>query len=243
MEGWFFLIPFCMFGCFAVVFITMFVVVLVVIIRGATKNRQRQSALHQWAAYRQQSLSTQPDRSFESRFPDFAALKQGEQNRYALNVMTGDWHDRPIICFDYHYETTSTDSKGRRSTSNWYFSGVILESPVPLKPLLIRPESVFDKLAGMFGFDDIDFESAEFSRRFCVRSEDRRWAYDVLHNQTMEFLLRSRRCAIEFARHHVLIWDSPRFRQPDEFFQVAAVGEGVLDRLPDYLVDAQRADT
>lgn len=240
MGGLFFVIPFLLFGCFGIVFTVVFVIVIIAIVRGAGKNRERQAALVRWAAERGYELRPEPDRSMTDRFPDFQALKQGDQNRYALNVMTGRWHDRPLTAFDYHYETTSRDSKGNTSTTSWYFSAVILESAVPLKPLLIRPESVFDRLAGVFGFDDIDFESAEFSRRFCVRSKDRRWAYDVLHNQTIEFLLRSRRCAIEFARHHVILWDSPRFTQPDEFLQVAAIGEGVLDRLPEYLVQAQR---
>ena len=40
-------------------------------------------------------------------------------------------------------------------------------------------------------FDDIDFESDEFSRKFYVQSSDRKFAYDVLHPRMMEFLLQT----------------------------------------------------
>ncbi|MCZ6810529.1 MAG: hypothetical protein O7D97_00875, partial [Planctomycetota bacterium] len=77
--------------------------------------------------------------------------------------------------------------------------------------LLIRREGMFDKLAGAFGFDDIDFESAEFSKRFYVKSPDKRFAYDVIHPRMMEFLLggdpptvdiEAGRCCLSDGRHH-----------------------------------------
>jgi hypothetical protein len=40
-----------------------------------------------------------------------------------------------------------------------------------------------------FGYDDIDFESHEFSRKFCVRSKDKKFAYDVCHARMIEYLL------------------------------------------------------
>ena len=36
---------------------------------------------------------------------------------------------------------------------------------------------------------EIEFESTEFSKEFHVKSPDRRWAFDVLSQATMEFLL------------------------------------------------------
>ena len=72
------------------------------------------------------------------------------------------------------------------------FSYLIVHPPWDTPPLLIRPEGFFDKIAGAFGFDDIDFESVEFSKRFYVKSTDKRFAYDVLHPRMMQFLLDER---------------------------------------------------
>jgi len=226
-------------SCAGLVFVGFFVLVVVLIVFSIQQNRKRQAALAAWAQGRGLSFDPSHDRGFGDRFPEFACFKQGEQNRYALNVMTGEWNGRRLIAFYYHYETTSTDSKGRRTTSTWYFSGALIEPRILLKPLSIRAETIFDKMAGFFGFDDIDFESAEFSRRFCVKSPDRRWAYDVLHARTIEFLLQSPRFTIDFARDWALVWKSGRFK-PQEFEQAIAVVEGVLDRLPDYLVQQQK---
>ena len=46
-----------------------------------------------------------------------------------------------------------------RTTRTHRFSYLIVHLPFSgLPDLLIRPEGVFDKMAGAFGFDDIDFE-------------------------------------------------------------------------------------
>ena len=55
--------------------------------------------------------------------------------------------------------------------------------------LTIAREGVFSKIAQAFGYDDIDFESHEFSRKFCVRSKDKKFAYDVCNARMIEYLL------------------------------------------------------
>ena len=225
---------------FALPFCGFFALVVVFVILGAKQAKKRREALAAWAQAHGLSLDTSHDHGFRNRFPQFSCFKKGDQDRYAYNTMAGLWNGRQVIAFYYHYETTSTNSKGHRTTSSWYFSGVLLKPAIPLKPLSIRAENFLDKVAGFFGLDDIDFESAEFSRRFCVNSPDRRWAYDVLHARTIEFLLQGPRFTIEFAPDQVLAWKSGRFR-PQQFEQAIRIIEGVLDRLPDYVVQQQQA--
>ena len=76
---------------------------------------------------------------------------------------------------------------------SWYGRDIYPFRNVP--DLLIRPEGFFDKVAGAFGFDDIDFESEEFSRAFFVKSSDKRFAYDVLHPRMLELLMAERNAA------------------------------------------------
>jgi hypothetical protein len=200
---------------------------------GIYYDAKRRKALAAFAASHNLSFSTQRDHSFASRFP-FRCLQAGEKDRYAFHIMTGSWHERPLTAFDYHYATTSTDSKGRRTTHHHYFSAVILSVNLPLKPLSIRAENFLDKIGEFFGADDIDFESAEFSRRFNVKSPDRRWAFDVLHARAMQFLLDQPRFTIQFAGNLVLVQRSSRF-DAEEFGQAADVGIGLIDMLPDYV--------
>jgi hypothetical protein len=86
--------------------------------------------------------------------------------------------------FDYKYSTGS--GKNRRT----HYRGIVAANvEIDFPQLAIRPEGLLDRLAGVVGFDDIDFESAEFSRRYFVKSSDRKAAYDIIHPRMMEFLL------------------------------------------------------
>jgi hypothetical protein len=72
---------------------------------------------------------------------------------------------------------------------------LLLEQSFP--ELTIAPEGIFSKVAQAFGYDDIDFESHEFSRKFCVRSRDKKFAYDVCHARMIEYLLANNDLSIE----------------------------------------------
>jgi len=197
--------------------------------------KKRREALAKFA--RDNGLSYDPgkDYGYDEQFSQFQCLRQGSR-RYAHNKIVGRYHNRPINAFDYHYETYSTDSKGRRQTHHHHFSAVILDSELPLRPLMIRPEGFFDKVTEFLGWDDIDFESSEFSRRFYVSAPDKKWAFDVIHQETMEFLLNAPDYRIEFGGgRYVIIYRKSRL-DPAEFGTAIGVVEGMLDRLPTYLL-------
>lgn len=218
-----------------VLFIAGIIILIVAIgIVGHLMALKRRKELMAWAHAHGLRFTPGRDASVDERFPGFACLRRGS-NRFAFNISEGNIDNRHIRAFDYHYETHSTDSKGRRKTHHHYFSAVIINTSLLLKPLFIRPENMFDKLTEFFGFDDIDFESAEFSRAFFVKSPDRRWAYDVIQQATMEFLLSSPRYTIEFDRSYILACRSSRFT-PVEFDAALDVAIGIVDRFPSSLV-------
>ena len=208
-------------------------VVIVLAIVGAIKQSQRRKELLAWAAAKGLHFSQEHIGGLDARFPAFSCLRQGD-NRYAYNTISGDWNGRRLFGFDYHYATHSTDSKGRRRTHHHHFSAVILDSDLPLKPLFLRPEGFFDKVTEFFGADDIDFESAEFSRKFYVKAPDRRWAFDVIHQRTMEFLLARPQYSMQFDLGCVMAWTGGVFSVA-QFANAADTIAGVLDRLPEYV--------
>jgi hypothetical protein len=121
----------------------------------------------------------------DGRFP---ALREGS-NRYAYNVIHAERDGLPVWIFDHHHETYSTDHKGHRTTHHHHGTFVLVRHDVDLGQLDVREEGIFDKVAAAFGFDDIDFESAEFSRRWRVKAADREFAYQVFHPRMMEYFL------------------------------------------------------
>jgi hypothetical protein len=198
---------------------------------GAKRRREEMVALaNRWGwTYRAGN-----DRVLPTLYAGLKFLERGS-NRYAFNVLSGTFRDRAACAFDYHYETHSTDSKGKRTTHHHHSSVIVLETDLPLKPLTIRPEGFFDRVGEFFGFDDIDFESNEFSRAFHVWSPDRAWAFDVIHQETMEFLLAAPRFNVELLGPRIFVYREACFTASEiqRAFDVAA---GIIDRLPKYLL-------
>lgn len=213
-------------------------VVIAIAVFSAIQAAKRRKTLEEWARSKDLSFTAASDYAMDSRFAGFSALQKGS-NRYAYNIMKGLWNERTIYAFDYHYETYSRSSKGARRTHHHYFSAAVVDTGLSLKPLFIRKEGFFDKIGEFFGFDDIDFESAEFSRRFCVKSSDRKWAYDVLHQETMEFLLHAPCFTLDFRGHHILACRGGTFGVKD-FAAALDVIDGIVSRLPRSLIEEMK---
>ena len=154
--------------------------------------KQRRLELAAWAAEIGWPFDPEEDYSHDGEYPQFEIFSQGH-SRYAYNTLTGTFDVGGQPCAakmgDYHYQVTTHNDKGS-TTHTYTFSYLIVHLPYRQLPeLMIRREGMFDAVKRAFGFDDIDFESAEFSQRFFVKSSDKRFAYDVIHPPVMEYLL------------------------------------------------------
>lgn len=181
-------------------FVLFVLLVLGAAIYSAIAARKRREGLFELATRLGLDFSAQDVTNIAERFQFLNQLAQGS-NRYAFNVLSGTYNRHQVLAFDYHYETHSTDSKGHTQTHHHYFSFFILLLPVSFPELRITREGLFSKVAQAFGYEDIDFESAEFSRTFCVRSRDKRFAYDVCNAQMMDYLLTNRDLSVEIEAH------------------------------------------
>jgi len=170
--------------------------IIVAIVFGAMAAKKRREAMGQLAAKLGMRFDPSHDRDLARRYKFLDKLRQGS-NRYAFNILSGNYKDHEIIVFDFHYETHSTNSKGQRQTHHHHFSFFILSLPISFPELKIAREGFFSKVAQAFGYDDIDFESHEFSRKFCVRSGDKKFAYDVCNARMIEYLLANDDLTIE----------------------------------------------
>ena len=218
-------------GVFVPVIIAL---VIVVIVLGHLRRLRRRKALQAFAAQHGLSFDHSKNRHVDNEFPALKCFHQGH-SRYGCNFLKGVWSDRRFLAFDYHYTTGSGKNQSRHS-----FTCVMLGTTVPLKELFIRPEGFFDKVTEFFGYDDIDFESAEFSRRFYVKASDKRWAYDVLHARAIEFLLNQPKFTIRFTIDCAMARKGRIFKL-EEYAQAANVLQGLLEGLPEYVLQQQGA--
>jgi hypothetical protein len=158
------------------------------IIWGLYAGKKRRDAMSMLAERLGLQFSSERNYNMAKQYAFLDKLRQG-QNRYAYNIMNGRFQGHDAAAFDYHYETHSTDSKGRRQTQHHHFSFFILTLGKHFPELTIAKEGFFSKIAQAVGFDDIDFESHEFSKRFAVRSKEKKFAYDFCNAQMIDYLL------------------------------------------------------
>jgi hypothetical protein len=183
--------PLMIFGILAVV-----AVIAICAHIAAMKRREAMMALAQRLGLR---FSPHRDRGLARGYQFLDKLRHGH-NRYAYNVLSGSYQGHDVMVFDYHYQTGSG-----KNTQHYNFSFFILTMPAVFPELVIGREGFFSKIAQAVGYDDIDFESHEFSRKFCVRSKDKKFAYDVCNGQMIEYLLANDDLTIEIDAHALAV--------------------------------------
>jgi hypothetical protein len=178
------------------------------------------------------------DPDHDEEYSQFEIFRRGH-SRAAQNTLVGYLElfgrECPLRLGDFRYRVTTSNGK-TTSTTTYRFSYLIVHPPWSTPPLLVRPEGLFDKIAGAFGFDDIDFESEEFSRRFCVKSTDKRFAYDVLHPRMMEFLLAEKPPMLDIENGALCLSDGSRRWTPEQYEQNIALVRRFCDLWPRHLV-------
>ena len=206
---------------------------VIIVICSAIAARKRREGLLELA--RRLSLSFDADNDYDipERFGFLKQLAQGS-NRYAINALSGIYQGNKVLAFDYHYETYSTDSKGNRTTQHHWFSFFILTLPAMFPELTVRREGFFTKIAEVFGYQDINFESAEFSKAFCVRSPDKKFAYDVCHARMMEYLLANRDLSLEIENDALALAFNSCLSVEQVEYNLQRLCE-IRTRLPEYL--------
>lgn len=222
--------------------VVLFVVALIGLAIGAyfawRAEQKRREELAALAASMGWTFDPDKDRSHDDEYAQFEVFRRGH-SRAAYNTLHGslsiDGRRFRAKMGDFTYKVTQSSGKST-STTTYRFSYLILHPPFPGVPdLLIRREGLFDKLLGAIGFDDIDFESVEFSRRFHVKSPDKRFAYDVCHPRMMEFLLAGDAPLIDLERGACCLTDGTRRWSPDQFRARMEWATAFFDLWPDHL--------
>ena len=204
----------------ALVVLVVVALVLVAIYLGHQAAKKRCEAMAALAADLGWSFSPEKDTRHDDEYAHF------EIDGRSFSAKAGD----------FRYKITSSNGK-TTTTRTHRFSYRILHLPFSgLPDLLIRPEGGFDKMAGAFGFDDIGFESAEFSRRFYVKSPDRRFAYDVVSPRMIEFLLRRPGPVIDLERDRCCLSEGRRRWEPDQLKSQLRFASTFFERWPDHVV-------
>lgn len=214
----------------------VFLVIIIIATVAYFKGESRKNDLFQLAQSIGWSFSPLRDPSAARRFAQFRIFQEG-RGRNAYNTMRGQFtlHGYPCQAEmgDYHYVVDDGDD----ASTTFAFSYLVVQLPFRYVPdLLIRPEGFLDKIAGALGFDDIDFESHEFSRKYCVKCADHKFAYDVITPTMMEFMLHSRPGPIHLCEGCICLSDGKTVWEPETFHHEVNWLDGFFQRWPDFVV-------
>jgi hypothetical protein len=212
--------------------VAVFVIAVIGVIYNLIQMQKRQEGLIDLSRRLNLGFSAMENYGIADRYDFLKQLAQGD-NRYATNVFSGSYRQYEVLAFDYHYETQTHDKNGTHTEHHW-FSFFILTLPALFPDLTIRREIFFTKVAEVFGYQDIKFESAEFSRAFCVRSPDKKFAYDVCNAKMIEYLLANRDLSIEIENEVIALAFNTRISVEQIELNLQRLVE-IRSRLPEYL--------
>jgi hypothetical protein len=156
-------------------------------------------------------------------------LAQGH-DRYAFNILRGTYQEQSLFVFDYYYRIGSGKSEQEHQLTL-----LMLVCKEAFPRVSIGPENMRTKFAALLGFnEDIQFESAKFSRQFCVHSADKKFAYDVCNPQMIEYLLANPGLQIEIQGPAIMLVFEPPLSAGSIEFNLPRLAQ-IRALLPEYL--------
>lgn len=130
-------------------------------------------------------------------------------SRTARDVFRGTVDGHEFVAFEYFYQETRGVGDNQETQSYWYMVTRIATPPSQYF-LEIEREGLVSGFLGALGMRDLQLESEDFNKRFRIKAEPTRFAYDVLNPQTMQRMLDDARYeqSLRFENGSLFTWDS-----------------------------------
>jgi len=224
-----------------IVLMFSFIVLAIMTAEREARQQKRREALALKAQDLKLTFKAKQRASFAHKygFLDRLGKTYGAGKQSCVNVMTGELGSNSVTLFDYYYITDihSVWWWAPSWKTHCYLSFIIVNMNSSFPELTIAKEGFFSKIAQAIGFDDIDFESHEFSRRYKVKSKDKKFAYDFCNARMIDYLLDQPTIAIEVEKHALALGfdDQPGVAETD--FHLSHVAK-IRSLMPKYLFDA-----
>lgn len=153
---------------------------------------------------------------------------QNIESLLAGSALGMDW-----LIFDYQYKITRSTGKST-STTTYNVSVVAAELPLHLPRLTLGEESFLTRIGERLGIHDVHFESEEFNQKYRVHCQDRKLAFDLLHPQAIEFLLKLPVLDWQFGGPYILL-NTSYWASPQEIEQLVEVIRSFVALIPEYV--------
>lgn len=219
MEGFFFV---------ALIVILVIAVIAVIAVLVSHFEKKRREAFAQSAE--QMGLIFDPDGSqeFQAQLNKFQLFNTG-RSRKMSNLIRGDSGDVKLSIFDYQYTTGS----GKNTHTTKLTVSAIESDRLACPSFSLRPENFFDRIGGMLGFQDIDFEShPKFSKLFVLKGSDSEAVRRFFKPALIEYFETVPGIVVE-ASPGIMFFHRSKLQKPDELKNLFAQAYEAYGRMVD----------
>ncbi len=196
---------------------------------------KRSKELSRYAEENEWDFGTNISTELQHHYLQFHAFNKGE-NRFTRNTIRGSFTDHDsdwlFVTGDFHYSDKSWHL-GTSPTGQNVFSYILLRTPFEsIDGLLIKQEDFSTR----FSAYDIAFESIDFNDKYFISCSSKRFAYDLIDQQMIEFLMRSEPSRVEIRNGFCLIFSEKDKWRLQDFKRSVAWMREFCSRWPRYLV-------
>ena len=160
----------------------------------------------------------------------FELFAHGEE-RGIEYVLSGVWDDTPVQVFDFWYSTERRPVELRLTDGRVTSTCAVTNVPAALFPLTIARHDVASRVGGAASIQDLSFELGEFNDAFDVRCRERRFAYELIDQRMMRWLLTTDPSFRFEVRGRWLLVYAPKMR-PTDLLGLLDTLKGFLDHVP-----------
>jgi len=209
-------------GLIAVIGILLLVGIIIYCVRRSEKKRTEQ--FQQVAQDLGLPFFPKGDDSLLERLDHFHLFSQGH-SRKIKNMLHGETDDVELAIFGYRYIVG-----GGKHTHMYNQSVIYFRSPtLNLPQFAVRPEGLFHKVGGAFGYQDIDFEThPQFSRTYLLRGDDELAVRELFSEELLTFFESQQKISVEGGGDQLVFYRGGKRMKPDEVQQFMQEGYRVF---------------
>lgn len=189
------------------------------------REKQRREDLRTVAGKLGFSFHPDGDPHLLGRLGQFHLFSQGH-SRKVRNMMRGEIQDIAVSLFDYRYTTGS----GKHSHTHAQTVVLFESEQLALPFFTLRPEGFFHKMAGAFGYQDIDFaDSPAFSDAYLLKGTDEDRIRAVFGPEVQAYYTRHGHLCTEGGGGRLVHYHADRRIDPERIESWLQEGLDVLD--------------
>ena len=160
------------------------------------------------------------------RLKTFHLFSKG-RSRKIKNLMEGEANKVELAIFDYQYTTGGGEHSHTYRQSILFFRSPKLYLP----DFSLRPENVFHKIGGAFGYKDIDFETHPiFSKSYLLRGDNEAAIRGLFNNKLLNFIQSQQKISIEGSGDQLIFYRHKNRVKPEKVESFMEEGFQVFDQ-------------